>query len=135
MAWSSSKLADVLNDDGDDVAKKKEFLSPTITSCLCVEGVGPQPEHFYLPICIDTLLQKVYVWWPSQAATLWNGEKLGEGGHADSIRAMIRIDTIVGGDWDLATFVVHTGGATASPWSPRRVSLWAASFSPPKLTA
>ena len=94
VVWSASMLADVLDDDGDDAPKKNKFLSPTIVSCLRVDGCGPNPEPFYL----HTVIQSIAVWWPSTAAALWTGQQSGEGGHADALRAMIRIDSINGGD-------------------------------------
>jgi hypothetical protein len=133
VVWSAAHLSRILQDDGNDEDKKVNFLSPTITSCLRVEGVGPDPEPFFLPIRIDTVLQTIAVWWPSPAAALWNGTQCGEGGRADALRAMIRIDSIVGGMWDLAPVVVHVGPAHATPWAPRRVSQWAVNFAAQRL--
>jgi hypothetical protein len=128
VVWSASMLADVLDDDGDDAPKKNKFLSPTIVSCLRVDGFGPDPKPFYLPIQIDTVMQSIAVWWPSTAAALWSGQKTGEGGHADALRAMIRIDTINGGDWDLTPVLIVTGPADATSWGPERVTRWTEDF-------
>jgi hypothetical protein len=130
--WSAAALSRILEDDGDDAAKKNNFLPPTISSCLRVEGGGPDSEPLHFPIQIDTILQRISVWWPSSAVALWNGDRIGEGGNADAIRAMIRIDTIVGGNWTLHTHLVLTGTPDAVPWTADRVSQWAAHFSIPR---
>lgn len=127
ILWSAEKLHTILQDDeANDARNKKEFLAPTIVSCLRVGPLG----GFTLPVKIDTLLESVDVWWPTPAAALWHGRSVSEGARADVIRAQVRIDSIVGGlNWGFAAHEVSVeGAANNDAWSEEQVSEWTAAF-------